>query len=263
MITDVKVVKRENIFNLILNLKEMITFMKEWKIFLALSVFEILRGFFMVQGQAWGIKWITNGCVQHDGDMLLWGIILLVGTVSLSTLFVYLIDYTSLKIIIKTKSDLRKKMIKSVINLRPIDLNLFDSGDLIYRLTNNVNDVSELYRAVYFFIGSFGKVSGSLVVGFILSWQLSITIILLGILKIWLDKTVIKKLQDIIKKIKAIESDLVKEVLEYIRGSFFFRIFGNEERIINQFRNVNEKFNEESIKEAKIDATTNVIMKLF
>lgn len=255
--------EKMSVVNMFSRIKEIMKLMKKRRFFLTLAFFEILRGFMMMQGEAWGIKWITEGTITKDSSTLLMGIGLLTATVVAATIGVTLIEYFSMNVLIQTMSDIRKLILQAVTRAEVTNAEDFQTGDLIYRLSNNVPEVAQLYRSIYFFIGSFGKVVGSLGVGFILSWKLSILVICLGLLKIWADKTLVKRLQDIISNMKSLESKLVKDVLEYIKGSAFFRIFGNEDTVHDQFMKVNEQFTSENLKEARVEANTNTIMKFF
>ena len=253
----------ENNNNMFQNIKNILKLMKQRKFFIFLSFMEIFRGFFMVQGQAWGLKWIGDGCINKNTNLFLWGALAFSCATIFSTILVICIDYNCLKIVAKTKSDIRQQMMKSLLKSEVQKTDKYNMGEFTNYFNSNVTQLGELYRTIYFFIGSFGKVTSSLVVGFTLSWQLTIIVILTGLLIILINKHLVKNLENIVGNIINNESELIKEVSQCIKGSIFYRILGNERKLNSYFMDVNEKINKESMKEANISANIYSVFKLF
>lgn len=235
--------------------------MPERRAFLFLACCEIVRGFVKVPSYALGLSWLTEGCLRYDGSLTLLGFSILSGAALISTVVVVLTEYHSLRITARTKSEIRARLINSALVSDPDQA---DSGpEMIYTLNNSVNDLAQLYRATSSFIGSFGKILGSLVTGFWLSVPLSLLVLSLGLVKIGLDKTLLSRLQAIMTQIKQAEPHLVKEVVEHLEGTVFFRIFGNEERSLAHFAQLDQRFTAANMEAARVGASVNAVTKGF
>ncbi|MGE5654650.1 MAG: ABC transporter ATP-binding protein [Bacillota bacterium] len=227
--------------------------MRERRMFIALSFCEVVRGFIKVPSYALGLKWLTDGCLQRNRELLLTGLSLLVGAVVVVTLIVTLTEYCSLRITAKTKAEIRARLIEASLSsdLGHADL---ESPDLLYTLNDSVNDLGQLYRATDAFIGTFGKVFGTLVTGFWLSPSLSLLVLTMGLGKVCLDRFILKPLQGVVLRIKRTEAGLIKEVMEHLDGTVFFRVFGNEARSVEQFAEIEQRYTAAQMDEARISA---------
>lgn len=240
---------------------DLMQLMQKRRGFIALAFFEAVRGFCLVQGETHGIKLIADGAIGGNSSMLCRGILLLAATVVFSTAAVVVGDYHSKKIAVHTKGEIREKLISTALhNQTPGN---YSSGDLLYRLTRDVDDTVQLYRAVHFFIGSFGKVISSLVVGFCLSWQLSVMLLAMGAAKVCVDSVLVKRMQAIIARLKDVEASLAHQIEEHVRGIVPVRVLAVRELVRRQFQRLNRRFAVQKMQQAKVSAGAEAILRLF
>ncbi|MGE5653099.1 MAG: ABC transporter transmembrane domain-containing protein, partial [Bacillota bacterium] len=242
------------------SLRRSFQLMRQRRTFLALSLCEVARGLVKVPLFALGLKWLTEGCLAQSGALLLRGLGTLVGAVVFATVTVMLTDYWSLQITARTKSEIRTRLINASLT-SDLDRAGVETADLIYTLNSSVTELGQLYRATDAVIGTCGKVAGSLVTGFWLSPALSLLVLGLGLAKLGLDKYLLKPLQGVAAEIKGTESLLVKEIIEYLEGTAFFRIFGSSQRSTAQFAAYGQRFADATMREARLTALVTAVSK--
>lgn len=144
----------------------------------AASFIEIVRGFVMTQGVAWGVNWITAGCVNKDYSIFVTGIVVFAASIIFSVVVVnvsgILVDYK----MIQLESDIRSSIIRNILSGNYKDIKAFEKDDILYRYNNNVADIKNIFMGTMNFIGGFGKILGGYIAGLMISWQL--TLILVG-----------------------------------------------------------------------------------
>ena len=77
------------------------------------SGLEIARGFIMSTGIAWGVKWITEGCIQQDFNTFVRGVLLFTIAIVQSVIVVYFNEWLLKCKIITMQSMFRKRIIRS------------------------------------------------------------------------------------------------------------------------------------------------------
>ncbi len=241
-------------------------YLKQYKclaVLILTSGLELLRGFIMSIGIVWGVKWITDGCVDGDYNIFLRGIVLFTVSICFSTFAVYFINQTLKKKIILMKSKLRITMVERVLYGDYELVKDYDKNDMLFKVNNNVGQVSKLYSAIQLGIGSVGKIAGSIIAGYFLSWHLTVVLLAFGLVKILIDKKMVSSLYGIHNEINNKKSIVFSTIFQMIQGITFYKLTGDE-RSTSDIFNINiEKYrylNRKSITvESNIDTISSAI----
>lgn len=239
------------------HLFKMIQMMKRWKMFLILSVVGLVFEMINIQLWGWGRKWVIDALSFQDQNLFIRGMSLVILFSIIAPASIIMIDYNIYKRALISKYDIKRNIIKCFLFSNTA--NELESGDLLYRVNNDINTISEIYGVIYLTIASIGRTVGAVVIGMQLSRELIGFIILLGIVKLIIEKHVIKKLHDVLNAIKETESLFVDELYKMLKGNVFVRIFGNRNRFRENFNQLSQEFYESNLKEAKIDNQIDVI----
>ena len=122
------------------------------------SANEIVRGAIMTQGVAWGVNWITMGCVEKNEAILIRGLLVFTCSIIYSVIVVHLNSIAIQHKIVELKSNLRKDIVETVLYGEFDVVRQYDKNDIWYRYNNNINDIASLFESIQSFVGSFGKV---------------------------------------------------------------------------------------------------------
>jgi len=236
------------IFNRIFN---MIKAMEHWKKFLILSFVGLAFEMLNIQLLGWGRKWVIDALTFHNQRLFVYGIIFVILFSIIAPFSIIFIDYRIYKMALISKYDMKRNVIKSFLFSNTTTK--LESGDLLYRVNNDINILSEIYGVIYLSIATMGRTIGAVIIGMQLSWELTGLIILLGIVKLIIEKHAIKKLENILNTIKETESLFVDDLYKMLKGNVFIRIFGNKNRLRENFNQLSQKFYESNQQEAKID----------
>lgn len=218
----------------------------------AASFIEILRGFVMTQGVAWGVNWITTGCVNKDYPVFITGIAVFATSIIFSVVVVnasgILVDYK----MIQLKSDIRSSIIRNTLYGDFKETKTFEKDDILYRYHNNVDDIIEIFTGTMDFIGGFGKILGGYIAGLMISWQLTLILIGFGFIKIFADQQIMRPVAEMAEKRNAAANKIFSNILQFLEGLLFFRLTANQDKI-------RKKFNEELEQHKNIVVSANNI----
>lgn len=208
----------------------------------AASFIEILRGFVMTQGVAWGVNWITTGCVNRDYSVFIIGIVVFAISIIFSVVVVnlcgLLVDYK----IIKLESDIRSSIIRNTLYGNFEDLKTFQKDDILYRYNNNVADIKNMFISTMDFIGGFGKILGGYIAGLMISWQLTLILIGFGFVKIFVDRWILRPVVKMAKKRNAAANKIFSNIVQFLEGLLFFRLTANQNKIRKSFNEELEQY---------------------
>lgn len=201
----------------------------------AASFIEILRGFVMTQGVAWGVNWITTGCVNKDYSVFITGIAVFATSIIFSVVVVnlsgILVDYKKIKL----ESDIRSSIIRNTLYGNFKDIKTFEKDDILYRYHNNVADIRNIFTGTMDFIGGFGKILGGYIAGLMISWQLTLILVGFGFVKIFADRWILRPVVEMAKKRNAAANKIFSNILQFLEGLLFFRLTANQNKIKKSF----------------------------
>lgn len=170
-----------------------------------------------------GIKWIGDSIIEKNVNKLYLGIILSVSMATIQFIMLYAMTIYFNKMKGNINSFLRKNLMAHLFDR--LDDNEKEMGDSYYILTEDTSEITNFYNAFYDCIGSINRFIASLIIGFTISWHLSFLIILLGFVKIGINKNIVSKLEEVVGKTVEIKSKLLANILEVFEANVFFRFF--------------------------------------
>ncbi|MEA4822486.1 MAG: ABC transporter ATP-binding protein [Clostridiaceae bacterium] len=194
-----------------------------------------------------------NGTIVDDfidtGDILgLARILLILGGVYLVTAGAsYLQNYLMITVSQTTSAKLRRDLFTAV---QKLPLKFFDtrsSGDIMSRLTNDIDSISNtISQSLPQFFSGIITVLGTLVAMFFISPLLALVAILLTPLTIFSAKFIVGKTQPQFKRQTKELGTLNGYIEEHMSGQKIITLFGREERVKKEFSEINERLTKAS-----------------
>ena len=226
------------------------------------TVFEIVRGLLLTTGVAWGINWITDGCLNTDMKVFMKGTVLFSGSILISVILVFTIEWAKKCKIISLCSMLRYDCITKAYDGDYAQVKKIDKSDWMYRVNNNIHQVGDLFGAIQLCIGGIGKIAGSLISGVILSWHLTGVLLMYGLIKIWIDKKMLVKLFNVHGQINKQKSDAYDLVQQMIRGISFYKYLADDSRMDVKFDNKLKDVRDASVKSIDVERNINTVYRV-
>lgn len=227
----------------------------------ASSLAEIIRGFVMTQGIAWGVKGITDGCLKHEYHTFRLGICIFVIAIVSSVVAGYVINLLLEYKLSELRSRIRTEVVKSTLYNADRTKNREEAA--YYDYMHNVGAVADFYKGFHFFMGSFGKIVGGYIAGVLLSWPMTGILVLFGIAKYLMDKKVLPYLSGVIRSSNRAGEHLFNEEMQYLEGIEFFKHFAKSDFVGSSVlagmkQNYDLKFEQKRIKE-RINLMTGLV----
>lgn len=239
--------------------------LKQYKCLGALAlttVFEILRGLLATSGTAWGINWITEGCISKDVMVFSKGAILFSGATVASAILVFAIEWAKKRKMIHLGSRLRCDCITKTYEGDYAQVKKIDKSEWMYRVNNNVQQISNLFEAIQLCFGGIGKIAGSLVYGFIFSWHLTCVLLGYGLIKIYIDKKLLVKLYKVNGLINKQKSETYSLIRQMVQGVSFYKYLADDIRIDKKFDDKMNDFKEVNVKGIEIERNINTVYRI-
>lgn len=223
--------------------------------------FEIIRGLLLTTGVAWGINWITEGCLNTNARLFGRGIGLFSGSIIMAVILVFLIEWVKKCTIINLNSKLRYECITKSVDGVYEQVKKIDKSEWTYRVSNNVQQVGDLFNAIQLCLGGAGKIFGALLSGILLSWQLTIVLLVYGIIKIFIEKKILKKMYYVQSCVNKEKSAVYSLMLQMLQGMGFYRYLANLKVVNKKFEYELEEYQKITVKVMEIDRIINVVNK--
>lgn len=224
--------------------------------------FEMIRGLFLTTGVAWGINWITEGCLNTNARLFGRGIGLFSGSIIMAVILVFLIEWVKKCTIMDLDSKLRYECITKSVDGVYEQVKKIDKSEWTYRVSNNVQQVGDLFNAIQLCLGGAGKIFGALLSGVLLSWQLTIVLLIYGIIKIFIDKKILKKMYYVQSCINKEKSAVYSMMLQMLQGMGFYRYLANLKFVNKKFEYEMEEYQKITAKVMEIDRIINAVNKV-
>ena len=201
----------------------------------AASFIEILRGFIMTQGVAWGVNWITTGCVNKDHSVFITGIAVFAASIIFSVVVVNASGLLVRYKMIQLESSIRSSIIRNTLYSNFRDRKSFEKDDILYRYNNNTADIIEIFTGTMDFIGGFGKILGGYIAGLMISWKLTLILIGFGFVKIFADRWIMRPVVEMAEKRNAVANKIFSNILQFLEGLLFFRLTADQKKMKKSF----------------------------
>lgn len=167
-------------------------------------------------------------------------ILLLIGLYILSALFAFIQGFIVTGVAQKVSYNLRKDISQKVNRLPLKYFDLVSHGDVLSRVTNDVDTVSQsLNQSMSQIITSTTTLIGVLIMMFSISWQMTISAILILPVSMILVMTVVKKSQKYFKEQQSSLGKVNGHIEEVYGGHNIMKAFNAEEEVIGKFSRIN------------------------
>lgn len=229
----------------------------------AASFIEILRGFVMTQGVAWGVNWITTGCVNKDSFVFIIGIAVFAISIIFSVVVVngsgLFVEYK----MIQLERDIRSSILRSTLYGNFKDIQNFEKDDILYRYNHNVADIRNIFMGTMNFIGGFGKILGGYIAGLMISWQLTLILIGFGFVKVFADRWILRPVVERAEKRNAAANKIFSNILQFLEGFLFFRLTANQDKIRKSFDRELEEYEDIAVSADSIQVCMDTFSNLI
>lgn len=175
--------------------------------------------------------------------------ILLLGIYLVGATSTWFQSYIMIGVSQRTVALMRKELFEKIQTLPLSYLDSKDKGDLMSRLTNDIDNITNtLNESIIQFISSALTVSGSAILMFIVNWQLACIAILTIPLVLFIVKNIVKLSGKYFREQQAQLGGINSIIEEKISGQKVIKTYVREKEVINEFIKTNEELKAASIK---------------
>ena len=161
----------------------------------------------------------------------------------LSSILSYIEGYMIVGISQRISYDLRKEISKKINKLPLKYFDTISQGEVLSRVTNDVDTVSQsLNQSMSRIITSTTTLIGVLIMMISISWQMTITAILMVPISMSLVRLIVKKSQAHFKIQQKALGMVNGHIEEVFAGHNIMKVFNAEEEMIKKFEDINEEF---------------------
>lgn len=244
--------KKFNLKQIISQAKKVISFGKQYHAYLFLSIFGVLASTFfdllvpVYLGKSIDLI-IGKGMVNFD--MLMPNIMYLILFVWLSAIFTFMANYFSNVYCFKSSSSMRQIIFKKFnsVPLKFVDSN--QHGDLLSRMINDVDLLTDGYlEGLSSITNGFVTIVGTLIFMLVLNVPLALVVIFITPLSLIICMYIAKKSYKLFAEQARSEGEISGFLEEYISSDRLVLAFNYEEKAIENFDKINEKYYKVSAK---------------
>lgn len=187
------------------------------------------------------IRPVVNSLVSGSMDTLIQGIALTIGIYVVGVLCSFGYTQTMVRAAQKVLLDIRRDLF---VHLQTLPLRFFDTrrhGDIMSYFTNDVDTIADaLNNSFAMAIQSFIQMTGTLILLFVLNWQLSLVVVVCyGVMFAYI-RFSSRRSKDYYTKQQAYLGDLDGYIQEMVNGQKVVQVFNHEEACLAVFDEKNE-----------------------
>ena len=191
------------------------------------------------------IRPVVNHLANGDLRSLLRGVLVTAMIYGIGAASAYGYTQTMVKAAQQVLYDIRRDLFA---HLQTLPLKFFDSnrhGDIMSYFTNDVDTISDaLNNSFAMIIQSFIQMAGTLVVLFVLSWQLSLIVAVCYVIMFWYIQFSGKKSKKYYLRQQESLGDLDGYIEEMVNGQKVVKVFNHEQENLEEFRKKNKALQE-------------------
>ncbi|MBO5742917.1 MAG: ABC transporter ATP-binding protein [Clostridia bacterium] len=208
-----------------------------------------------IQGSS--IDAIKNGQWHLLSNLLIW-LLISYGVHTLFSLFQSLLSARLSQSIVRS---LRYDLFKKIDNLSIAYLDTHSNGDVMSRLTNDVDNISNtVFQSLGSLISGVLTIIGTVAIMFWYCWQLTLITLLTVLLTVFVTKKMSAKMRTVYRKRSKVLGRLNGEAEEMITGYKTVVAYNKEDYIINEFSGISEELMKEGIKAEILGGSMGPIM---
>lgn len=169
---------------------------------------------------------LLNGVVNGDTELLKKAIFTAIGVFLFAALASPICMYLFDKSVLNSITDIKLNLFKAVQRLPVSYFEKNHSGDIMSRMSNDVNAVEEGYRYhIYMLLEGLLYGGGAIVAMFVLEWRLALLTFILGTISVMITLLYAKPLREISEKIQLYSSDLTVKMVDILAGIRMLKMF--------------------------------------
>ena len=208
-----------------------------------------------IQGSS--IDAIKNSQWHLLSNLLIW-LLISYGVHTLFSLFQSLISARLSQSIVRS---LRYDLFKKIDNLPIAYLDTHSNGDIMSRLTNDVDNISNtVFQSLGSLISGVLTIAGTVGIMFWYCWQLTLITLLTVVLTVFVTKKMSAKMRKVYRKRSKVLGRLNGEAEEMITGYKTVVAYNKQDYIINEFSEISEELTKEGIKAEILGGSMGPIM---
>lgn len=164
----------------------------------------------------------------------------------------------------KTMGEIRYKVFQHVENLTVESFESHETGDLISRMTNDVEVVQDIYMNEMPML-TFALIHGivAIVSMFIMEWRLAILVIIIGILSVTISNIFSKPLRKASDEVQDRKGEVTQKVIDIMDGFQVVKMFNIQEEIYGKYEDSSKKLYSHSLKKEKIDSIIQAVKYFY
>jgi ATP-binding cassette subfamily B protein len=216
-------------------------FKKSWPIYLIGLIGLSFINFVCIFFSAFGIKGMTEALLNKDMNELIKGIVFMAAGFGALVIVIPFISYAFDSSVKKTTGEIRKTLFAHIQKLPVKYIENNHSGDLISRLTNDIQTAENAY-SVQILMVLMPTVSGigSVIVIFYLDWRMALLGIVVGTLMLLSNTLFIKPLKKVSDKIQDLLSSLNQKLTDTLGGIQVIKTFNLLDVMEEKFKDNNK-----------------------
>lgn len=216
-------------------------FKKSWPIYLIGLIGLSFINFVCIFFSAFGIKGMTEALLNKDMNELIKGIVFMAAGFGALVIVIPFISYAFDSSVKKTTGEIRKALFAHIQKLPVKYIENNHSGDLISRLTNDIQTAENAY-SVQILMVLMPTISGigSVIVIFYLDWHMALLGIVVGTLMLLSNTLFIKPLKKVSDKIQDLLSSLNQKLTDTLGGIQVIKTFNLLDVMEEKFKDNNK-----------------------
>ena len=224
-------------------IKEILRLVDKWRMFILFSIGGLLGEFIFIMVISYGRKISIDAIVSNKELLFVSGLLLYTFGCLMSTASVMLFDYMALKIPKKMPYSERYTLLRTILTgHKKYRDNQISSADLLFRINDDIDEVSDIYEELFLLISCLGRSLGAVTIGAMISWKLDFLIILLGVLYYIIQKYKIGPMYDFMQKASAFEEKYFARFQDAIKNHLWIRIMINPSRFNDRLASLNKEY---------------------
>ncbi|SHF73799.1 ATP-binding cassette, subfamily B [Caldanaerobius fijiensis DSM 17918] len=187
-----------------------------------------------------GLKFLADAAVRHDRALLLKSLMYLVfGPLAIMVIapFVsYAFDYCARK----TTADIRKRLFEHIQKLKMSYIEGQHSGDLISRLTNDVQTAESAYSwQLLMLMMSLVSGIGSGIIIFYMNWKVALIAIVIGLANTYVYSLFTNPLRKTSDEVQKALSKATQKLSDILAGTHVIKLFNISKTIVQKYADIN------------------------
>jgi ABC-type multidrug transport system fused ATPase/permease subunit len=250
-------------------LKRVMRFMKPriWKYSIGIIANNVSAALGLNIIMAFIYKDMVNGAVNSDMSLLVRSIIIALITVTIASFLCTTLTYLYNKCVRYTMTEIRQKAFYHIENLPIQEFEKRHSGDILSRMTNDLNNIESIYaNALSGMIYAIVVGIGAMVSMFALNWKIALYAIGLGLATFFINTRFADSFRGINDKIQKSYGKMTEFLSDLFSGIQLVKMFHIDNIIVKKYNNANENTTDLTVtrirKYAVLDSINSIIGSL-